>query len=70
MQPQARGRSGLLKIATPVAHTQAVLGRTTSDTRWLNNVVGALTGEIRPCGYDSGFEVVLNVAEPVWEPLA
>lgn len=38
--------------------------------RWLNNVVAALTGEIRPRGNGCGFDVVLDVAELVWEPLA
>lgn len=36
--------------------------------RWLNDVVGALTGEVQPRGADSGFDVVLDVAELVWEP--
>jgi hypothetical protein len=36
--------------------------------RWLNDVMGALTGEVRPRGTDSGFDVVLDVAELVWEP--
>ena len=38
--------------------------------RWLNDVVCALTGEVRPRGDGSEFEVVLDVAELVWEPLA
>jgi hypothetical protein len=38
--------------------------------RWLNDIVCALTGEVRPCSDDSGFDVVLDVAELVWEPLA
>jgi uncharacterized protein DUF3237 len=38
--------------------------------RWLNEVVCAVTGELRPRGDGSGFDVVLDVAELVWEPLA
>jgi hypothetical protein len=37
--------------------------------RWLNDVVCALTGEVRPCQDGEGFEVVLDVAELVWESL-
>jgi Protein of unknown function (DUF3237) len=37
--------------------------------RWLNDVVCALTGEVRPREHGEGFEVVLDVAELVWESL-
>jgi hypothetical protein len=43
----------------------------TEDDRYrrLNDVVCALTGEVRP-RVDGGYDVVLDVAELVWEPLA
>jgi hypothetical protein len=43
----------------------------TEDERYrrLNDVVCALTGEVRPRANDSGYEVVLDVAALVWEPL-
>jgi len=37
--------------------------------RWLNDVVCALAGEVRPNNDGSGFDVVLDVAELGWEPL-
>lgn len=51
-----------------------IVGSITHETaderyRWLNDGVGALVGEGRPTG-DGGFEVVIDVAEIVWEPLA
>ena len=36
--------------------------------RWLNDVVCAIAGEVR--AGDGGTEIVLDVAELVWEPLA
>jgi hypothetical protein len=43
----------------------------TEDQRYrrLNDVVCALTGEVRRRVGDGGYEVVLDVAELVWEPL-
>ena len=43
----------------------------TDDERYrrLNDVVRALTGEVRPRADGRGYEVVLDVAELVWEPL-
>jgi len=43
----------------------------TDDDRytWLNDAVCALTGEVRPRPDGTGFDVVLDVAELVWEPL-
>jgi len=43
----------------------------TDDQRYrrLNDVVCALTGEVRPRIDGSGYEVVLDVAELVWEPI-
>ena len=37
--------------------------------RWLNEVFCMTTGEVRPRSDGSGFDVVLDVAEVVWEPL-
>jgi hypothetical protein len=36
--------------------------------RWLNSAMCVLTGEIRP-GAEGGFDVVIGVAELIWEPL-
>jgi hypothetical protein len=38
--------------------------------RWLNDVVAAIAGEVRPRNDGSGTDIVLDVAELVWEPLA
>jgi len=38
--------------------------------RWLNDVVCALTGEVRPRSDGSGSDVEYDVAELLWEPLA
>jgi hypothetical protein len=38
--------------------------------RWLNDVVCAIGGEVRPREDAGGMEIVLDVAELVWEPLA
>lgn len=35
---------------------------------WLNEVVGALTGEVRARADGNGFDVVLDIAQIVWEP--
>ncbi len=37
--------------------------------RWLNDAVCALTGEVRPRPGGAGVDIVLDVAELVWEPL-
>jgi len=37
--------------------------------RWLNTAACALTGEVRPRSDGTGFEVAVDVAELVWEPL-
>lgn len=36
---------------------------------WLNDVLGVLTGEVRPRSDGTGFDVVLDVEQVVWEPL-
>lgn len=35
---------------------------------WLNDRVCVLSGEVRPRSHNPGFDVVLEVAEIVWEP--
>jgi len=59
--PPADGRRRLVGSVTHV----------TDDERYrrLNDVVCALTGEVRPRAGGDGFEVVLDVAELVWEPV-
>jgi len=37
--------------------------------RWLNDVVCPLTGEVRPSDAPGGTEIVLDIAELVWEPI-
>ena len=53
-----------LKLVGSITHV-------TEDERYrrLNDVVCALTGEVRPRVDGPGYEVVLDVAELVWEPL-
>jgi hypothetical protein len=56
--------------ARPEANgTRALVGsivHLTDDERyrWLNDVVCALTGEVRPRGDGTGFEVVLEISDP------
>jgi Protein of unknown function (DUF3237) len=38
--------------------------------RWLNDRVCAVEGEVRPPADGSGFDVVLEVSEMVWEPVS
>lgn len=38
--------------------------------RWLNDRVCAVGGEVRPRADGSGFDVVLEVSEMVWEPVS
>lgn len=38
--------------------------------RWLNDCVCAIEGEVRPRADGSGFDVVLEVSEMVWEPVS
>jgi hypothetical protein len=54
--------SGMRKLLGSLVHT-------TDDTRyrWLNDLVCAVEGEVRPRTDGSGFEVVLEVSEMVWE---
>jgi hypothetical protein len=59
------GDSGMRQLLGSLVHT-------TDDPRyrWLNDRVCAVEGEVRPRGDGSGFDVVLEVSEMVWEGLA
>ena len=54
--------SGMRQLLGSLVHT-------TSDPRyrWLNDCVCAVEGEVRPRADGSGYEVVLEVSEMVWE---
>jgi len=56
--------SGMRRLAGSLTHL-------TDDQRyaWLNDTVCALTGEVRPRPAGEGFDVILEVAELVWEPV-
>jgi hypothetical protein len=57
--------SGMRRLLGSLLHT-------TDDPRyqWLNDRVCAVEGEVRPRTDGSGFDVVLEVSEMVWEGLA
>ena len=57
------GSGGMRELVGSITHA-------TSDERyrWLNDRVGAVTGEVRPREGGDGFDVVIDVAELVWEP--
>src|SRR5215211_4068026 len=59
------GGSGMRQLLGSLVHT-------TDDPRyrWLNDRVCAVEGEVRPRTDGSGFDVVLEVSEMVWEELA
>ena len=59
------GDSGMRQLLGSLVHT-------TDDPRyrWLNDRVCAVEGEVRPPTDGSGFDVVLDVSEMVWEGLA
>ncbi len=53
--------------------TRELVGSVTHTTdgeryRWLNDRVGAVSGEVRARVVGGGFDVVIDVAELVWEP--
>jgi hypothetical protein len=54
--------SGMRRLLGSLVHT-------TDDPRyrWLNDLVCAVEGEVRPRTDESGFEVVCQVSEMVWE---
>ena len=56
--------TGMRRLAGSMTHTS-------DDDRyaWLNDRVCALTGEVRPRAGGDGFDVVLEIAELVWEPI-
>jgi hypothetical protein len=58
------GEGGMRELVGSITHE-------TGDERyaWLNDRVSALAGEVRPDG-DGGFEVVIEVSDIVWEPVA
>jgi hypothetical protein len=57
--------SGMRQLLGSLVHT-------TDDSRyrWLNDRVCAVEGEVRPRADGSGFDVVFEVSEMVWEGLA
>jgi hypothetical protein len=59
------GGSGMRQLLGSLVHT-------TDDPRyrWLNDRVCAVEGEVRPRTDGSGFDVVLEISEMVWEGLA
>ena len=59
------GDSGMRQLLGSFVHT-------TDDPRyrWLNDRVCAVEGEVRPGTDGSGFDVVLEISEMVWEGLA
>src|SRR5215210_209524 len=59
------GDSGMRQLLGSLVHT-------TDDPRysWLNDRVCAVEGKVRPRADGSGFEVVFEVSEMVWEGLA
>lgn len=61
----ARKREDGLELVASMTHL-------TDDARytWLNDRVCAIAGEVRQRPLGSGFDVVLDVADLAWEPLA
>jgi hypothetical protein len=59
------GGSGMRQLLGSLVHT-------TDDPRyrWLNDRLCAVEGEVRPRTDGSGFDVVLEISEMVWEGLA
>lgn len=57
------GSGGMRELVGSITHT-------TDDERyrWLNDRMGAVAGEVRPRDGSAGFDVVIDVAELVWEP--
>jgi len=58
------GANGVHELVGRLTHV-------TDDSRyaWLNDRQCAVAGEVRPKAYGEGFDVVIEVAELVWEPL-
>lgn len=59
------GAGGVRELVGRMTHV-------TDDTRysWLNDRQCAVAGEVRPKTHGDGFDVVIEVAELVWEPLS
>jgi Protein of unknown function (DUF3237) len=57
--------SGMRRLLGSLVHTTDA-----PRYRWLNDRVCAVEGEVRPRTDGSGFDVVLEVSEMVWEGLA
>ncbi len=57
------GSNGMRELLGSMTHV-------TDDERyrWLNDRMCCIVGEVRPRGGDDGFDVVVDVAELVWEP--
>lgn len=60
-RPATNGRRELVGSITHVTDDERY--------RWLNTAACALAGEVQPREDGTGFEVVVDVAELVWEPL-
>jgi hypothetical protein len=57
------GSGGMRELVGCITHT--------SDDeryRWLNDRLGAVAGEVRPRTGGEGYDVVIDVAELIWEP--
>lgn len=64
LQGYARiGAGGMRELVGSVTHVAD-----DERYRWLNDRLCAIAGEVRP--NESGFEVVVDVSELVWEPIA
>lgn len=64
---------GLARLTDSGMRQLLGMAQHTSDDeryRWLNDRVCAVEGEVRPRSDDTGFEVVLEVSEMVWEEAA
>jgi hypothetical protein len=59
------GGSGMRQLLGSLVHTTDA-----PRYRWLNDRVCAVEGEVRPRTDGSGFDVVLEISEMVWEALA
>jgi hypothetical protein len=64
---------GLTTLNGSGIHQLLGMAQHTSDDeryRWLNDRVCAVEGEVRPRSDDSGFDVVLQVSDMVWEAVS
>jgi hypothetical protein len=86
LEPEFRGVLETDDGATVLFHWEGLASLTDSGTRqllgtiqhvsdderyrWLNDRVCAVEGEVRPRADGSGFDVVLEVSEMMWEPVS